>query len=371
MRVGILTGGGDCPGLNAVIRAVTKALIKTCGAEVIGIEDGYLGLIEQRVRPLDLRAVAGILTRGGTILGTHNAANPFNWQGRDVSAQCAEFARSQGLQAIVVIGGDGTMAISHKFSQYGIGMVGVPKTIDNDLLHTERTFGFDTAVAVVADALDRLQTTAQSHHRVMLVETMGRYAGWIALEAGLAGGADVILLPEVPYDIEAIAEVCRRREARQRFTLICVAEGAAPAGGSMTVAGTVAGSHDPVRLGGVANVLKLALEQRLTSEVRATILGHIQRGGTPTPFDRVLATQFGVHAAELVRAGQFNRLVVLREGRIASVPLADVAGGIRTVPLDHPLLTVARSIGVSLGVAGAPDVGAQRIAAAADEPAGE
>ena len=234
MKVGVLTGGGDCPGLNAVIRAVTKSLIAHAGAEVIGIEQGFLGLIERRSRPLPWDDVCGILGHGGTMLGTHNRANPFDYfgaGGADVSEGALAYAAELGLDALVVIGGDGSMAIAERFARQGLSVVGVPKTIDNDLYHNERSFGFDTAVAVVADALDRLETTGQSHGRVMILETMGRYAGWIALEAGLAGAADVILLPEIAYSLEAVAERCREREQRRRSTLICIAEGAAPAGG--------------------------------------------------------------------------------------------------------------------------------------------
>ena len=352
MKVGVLTGGGDCPGLNAVIRAVTKSLIAQAGAEVIGIEDGFLGLIERRVRPLRWDDVGGILSRGGTILGTHNRADPFAYfgaGGADVSAAALAYTAELGLDALVVIGGDGSMAIAERFARLGLPVVGVPKTIDNDLEHNERSFGFDTAVAIVADALGRLETTGQSHGRVMILETMGRYAGWIALEAGLAGAADVILLPEIAYTVAAVAARCREREARRRLTLICIAEGAAPAGGAMTVAECVAGSPDRLRLGGVAHVLRAQLQPLVESEVRATVLGHVQRGGAPTPFDRVLATHFGTHAAVMVRRGEFNRMVTLQGDVLGSVALAEVAGRNRRVPLDHPLLACARQIGVCLG----------------------
>jgi ATP-dependent phosphofructokinase / diphosphate-dependent phosphofructokinase len=353
MRVGILTGGGDCPGLNAVIRAVTKSLVRQCGAEVIGIEQGFLGLIERRVRPLDLRAVAGIVATGGTILGTHNRANPFGHfgaGGADVSDAVVAYVHELGLDAIVVIGGDGSMAISHRLSLKGVPIVGCPKTIDNDLEHTDRSFGFDTAVAIVVDALERLQTTGQSHGRVMICETMGRYAGWIALAAGVAGGADIILIPELPYDLDEVLRVCREREARQRFTVIAIAEGAMPRGGRMTVQQTIADSPDPIRLGGVGNALRAALQPHLDCEVRTTILGHVQRGGPPTAFDRVLATQYGHAAARLVGEGRFNRMVVLRGVEIDSVPLAEVAGRNRCVPHDHALLRAARDTGIGLGV---------------------
>jgi len=349
MRIGVLTGGGDCPGLNAVIRAVTKSLLRQCGAEVIGIEDGFAGLMgpQPRARTLDWDSVSGILMWGGTILGTSNRANPLASAGQ--LAQTLAHVRSLGLDALVAIGGDGTMAIAHGLASQGVPVVGVPKTIDNDIVGCERSFGFDTAVATVTEALERIQTTGQSHGRVMLVETMGRYAGWIALEAGLAGAADVILLPEIDFDVEAVAELCRARETRQRYTVICVGEGAKPRGGQLTVDRHISDSPDPVRLGGVVHVLREALQQRLDSEVRATVLGHVQRGGAPTPFDRVLATQFGNQAAQLVMAGQFNRMVTLQDGRLGSIELAHVAHQNRLVPLDHPLLQAARQTGVSLG----------------------
>ncbi|WP_144328796.1 6-phosphofructokinase [Tepidimonas charontis] len=349
MRIGILTGGGDCPGLNAVIRAVTKSLLRQCGAEVIGIHDGFGGLMgpAPHVRPLDWASVSGILMRGGTILGTSNRANPLRSEA-DAERTLAH-AHALGLQALVVIGGDGSMAIAHGLSQRGLPIVGVPKTIDNDIVGCERSFGFDTAVATVTEAIERLQTTAESHGRVMIVETMGRYAGWIALEAGIAGAADVILLPEIDYDIDAVAAVCRARAQRQRYTLICIGEGAKPVGGERTVQAWLPDSPDPVRLGGVAHALRAALQPRLDCEVRATVLGHVQRGGAPTPFDRVLATQFGNEAAQLIMRGEFNRMVTLRDGRLGSIALSDVVHGTRQVPLDHPLLRTARQIGVSLG----------------------
>ncbi|MDX1440825.1 MAG: ATP-dependent 6-phosphofructokinase, partial [Rubricoccaceae bacterium] len=316
MKVGVLTGGGDCPGLNAVIRAVTKSLLLGCGAEVVGFEDGFLGLIEGRYQNLDYRAVSGILTRGGTILGTSNRANPFSYFGKDgadVSDDVVARYREMNLDALVVIGGDGTMTIAHRLQQKGMAIVGVPKTIDNDLVGTDRTFGFDTAVYVAADAMDRLHSTAQSHHRVMILETMGRYAGWIALHAGVASGADVILLPEFPYEIDVVAETCLKRErGGQRFTIIAIAEGAKPKGGELAVKKIIEDSPDPIRLGGAGNVLQNELEGMLDSEVRTTILGHVQRGGTPTPFDRILSTHFGAHAASIVESGSSGVMVALQ-----------------------------------------------------------
>ena len=350
MHVGILTGGGDCPGLNAVIRAVTLALINECGARVTGIERGFWGLVERKARPLGTQDVAGILAEGGTILGTHNTCNPFKYpDGSDRSEDAIAFAKDLGLDALVAIGGDGTMSIAHRFEHMGLPVVGVPKTIDNDLALTERTFGFDSAVAVVAEALDRLATTARSHGRVMIAETMGRYAGWIALEGGMAGGANVILLPEVPFSVEAVARLCQDRESRGLATLICIAEGAHAQGQGMTVRDTLAHSPDPLRLGGVGAVLAQQLQPRLQSEVRATLLGHVQRGGSPTPFDRVLATRFGWAAAELLRQRRFGVMVALQGDGVTQVPLAEVAGKNRPVPLDHPLLAAAEGLGISLG----------------------
>ncbi|WP_425260770.1 6-phosphofructokinase [Rubrivivax sp. RP6-9] len=352
MHIGILTGGGDCPGLNAVIRAVTLSLINETGARVTGIERGFLGLLTDGHRPLDTAAVAGILAEGGTILGTHNKCDPFHYfgaGGADVSAQAMDCVRRLGIDALVVIGGDGTMAIAHKFQALGLPVVGVPKTIDNDLVCTDRTFGFDSAVAIVAEALDRLATTARSHGRVMIAETMGRYAGWIALEGGMAGGADVILLPEVPFSVEAVAAHCRAREQRGQPTLVCIAEGAKPQGGALTVQRTIADSPDPLRLGGVGQWLQQQLEPLLASEVRTTLLGHVQRGGAPTAFDRILATRFGYHAAQLVKGGQFGRMVALQGDVCTSVPLDQVAGRCRNVPPDDLLVLAARGIGVALG----------------------
>ncbi|MCZ2104040.1 MAG: ATP-dependent 6-phosphofructokinase [Comamonadaceae bacterium] len=350
MRVGVLTGGGDCPGLNAVIRAVTKSLIHHGRCEVLGILDGFEGLMGEAPRavPLDWERVSGILHVGGTMLGTSNSANPL----RDAAtlAQVARNVQALALDVVVAIGGDGTMSLAHGVAEAtGLQCVGVPKTIDNDIAHCERSFGFDTAVATATEALRRIESTANSHHRVMIVETMGRHAGWLALEAGLAGAADVILLPEIDHDVQAVAAHCRAREARQRYSIICIGEGAKARGAGETVREQVAGSPDPVRLGGVGHVLRLQLQPLLNSEVRTTVLGHVQRGGEPTPFDRVLATRFGHHAAELVLARRFGEMVTLSGARISSVAMACVANVQRTVPPDHELVTMARDIGVCLG----------------------
>ncbi|MBN9573392.1 6-phosphofructokinase [Alicycliphilus denitrificans] len=352
MRIGVLTGGGDCPGLNAVIRAVTKSLIQHGhgkGVEVLGILDGFEGLMGDapRARPLVWDRVSGILHMGGTILGTSNSANPLKDEA--TLEQVRRNVRALGLDVVVAIGGDGTMSLAHGLQQIGLACVGVPKTIDNDIALCERSFGFDTAVATATDALRRVESTANSHHRVMIVETMGRHAGWLALESGIAGAADVILLPEIDYDLQTIVRRCRERERRQRYTIICIGEGAKPRGGEITVRERVADSPDPVRLGGVGHVLRQQLQPHLKSEVRTTVLGYVQRGGDPTPFDRVLATRFGHHAAQLVIAGQLDRMVTLQDGRIGSVEIARVANTQRKVPPDHDLITMARDIGVCLG----------------------
>ena len=357
-RIGLLTGGGDCPGLNAVIRAVTKAAIGG-GLEVIGIEDGYLGLIENRLRRLTALDVSGILTLGGTILGSSNKANPSRYavpkpeggfEIRDVCEQVVKNYHAAGLDAIVVMGGDGTMSGASRLIELGLNFVGVPKTIDNDLWSTDITFGHDTAVTTASEAMDKVHTTASSHHRVMVVELMGRYAGWLTLRSGLASGADIILIPEIPFDIESIVRKCTaRNRGGKGFTIIAAGEGAKPAGGKQFVDRVDDTSPDPIRLGGVARFVAEQVEKMTGLESRSIILGHVQRGGTPTPSDRILATQFGFHAFELLMGGQLNRLVVSHEGLISSVPIAEVADKVRTVPLDHPLIKAARAIGTCMG----------------------
>ena len=356
-RIGVLTGGGDCPGLNAVIRAVTKAALSG-GIEVVGIEDGYLGLIEDRLRALSYLDVSGILTRGGTILGSCNRANPAayhvreggKWVVRDIRDQVVETCRERGLDAIVVIGGDGTMNGAVDLIDLGLNIVGVPKTIDNDLWATEVTFGHDTAVTTAAEALDKVHTTASSHHRVMVVELMGRYAGWLTLHAGVASGADVILIPEIPFDMgKVVAKCVERSRGGKGFTIIAVGEGAVPVGGTQFVDHVDEASPDPIRLGGVGRYVADQVERLTGLDGRAIVLGHIQRGGTPTPHDRLLATQFGYHAYELLAAGRFGRLVVQQNGRIDSVDIHEVARKVRTVPRDSPRIQAARAIGPCFG----------------------
>lgn len=359
-RIGIMTGGGDCPGLNAVIRAVAKTAMSMDGFEVWGIEDGFLGLIENRLYQLSRDHVSNILTRGGTILGTSNKANPARFAvGRgsdgepifeDVTPAVLKTINGHRLDAIVCIGGDGTMSGAMGLVNHGVRIIGVPKTIDNDLMCTDITFGFRTAVTTATEALDKIHTTASSHHRVMVVEIMGRNAGWLTLESGIASGSDVILIPEIPYDLGLVCDSCLgRAKYGKAFTIVAVSEGARAIDGNQVVKRVVADSPDPIRLGGIANVLCEQIAERTGLESRATILGHVQRGGTPIPEDRVLGTSFGYHAMELLRAKRFNELVVMRDGRLGSVPLANVAGKQRLVPRDHPLIAAARGIGTSFG----------------------
>jgi 6-phosphofructokinase 1 len=354
-RIGVLTGGGDAPGLNAVIRAVVKSAANH-GCEVVGIEDSFDGLIEPgRTRVLTPRDVTGILRVGGTILGTTNRGNPFAYpvktsEGvRDYSERCIEMFHALGLEALIVIGGDGTLSISHQFHLRGVPLVGVPKTIDNDIPETTNCFGFDSAVSFATDAIDRLHTTAESHHRVMVVEVMGRYAGWIGLYAGVAGGADVILIPEIPFDLKKVAShILARERLGARFSIVVVSEGAKPQGGGVSVVkegdlGTVE------RLGGLGARVASELESLTGKETRWVVLGHLQRGGAPTSFDRVLATRFGAKAFELVSHGQFGQMVAFHPPDIVAVPLDRIVGRTRNVPVDFDVVRAARAVGVSLG----------------------
>ena len=354
-RIGVMTGGGDAPGLNAVIRAVVKSAYN-CKCEVIGLEDSFDGLIEpDRSRPLTPKDVTGILRIGGTILGTTNRGNPFAYPvdtsggQRDYSERCVEMFHALKLDALVVIGGDGTLAIAHEFSKRGIPLVGVPKTIDNDIVETTNTFGFDSAVSFATDAIDRLHTTAEAHHRVMVVEVMGRYAGWIALYSGLGGGADVILIPEIPFDGDKIAERIRARDAfGARFSIVVVAEGAKPVGGKVSLIKEAKGELVE-RLGGMGASVAVDIEKRTGRETRTVVLGHLQRGGAPTSFDRVLATRLGARAVELLLQGQFGTMVAFHPPDIVAVPLEKVVGRTRNVPLDFDVIRTARAMGISLG----------------------
>lgn len=358
-RIAVLTGGGDCPGLNAVIRAVTKTAINRHKLEVWGIEDGYEGLIEDRMRLLSYNDVSGILTAGGTILGASNKANPFSYPvqsgkrvvKRDVSDACVANLGKHGIQALICIGGDGTMISAADFVKKGVTVMGVPKTIDNDVWGTDITFGFNTAVTTATEAIDKIHTTASSHHRVMIVEVMGRYAGWIALHSGVASGSDVILIPEIPYELDKIANfVLARSKKGRRFSIITVAEGAKPKGGKQVIQETIKDSPDPVRLGGISNMLVDQLSKRTGLSCRGVNLGHVQRGGSPTPIDRVLATNFGHHALELLMKGQANQLVVWKCGGLDAVPLSRVARKIKTVKRNDPLIAAAKAVGTSFGI---------------------
>ncbi|OHB56335.1 MAG: 6-phosphofructokinase [Planctomycetes bacterium RBG_13_44_8b] len=357
--IAVMTGGGDCPGLNAVIRSVTKTAISKFGLKVWGIQDGYLGLIENRMDALSYDDVSNILTVGGTILGSSNVANPFKFpvtigkqkQFRDVSDKCIEVLQSHNIDALICIGGDGTMISAAEFAKKGVTIIGVPKTIDNDLYGTDITFGFNTAVTTATEAIDKVHTTASSHHRVMIVEVMGRYAGWIALHAGVASGADIILMPEIPYRLDKICDFVFARSKRgRRFSIIVAAEGAREIGGEIVIAKKLQFSPDPIRLGGIAHVLVAEISGQTELDCREVILGHVQRGGTPTPFDRVLATNFGHFAIEILMKGIKGHLVVLKDGKLSSIALSKVADRIKTVPKNHHLIKAALAVGTSFGV---------------------
>jgi ATP-dependent phosphofructokinase / diphosphate-dependent phosphofructokinase len=338
MRIGVLTGGGDCPGLNPVIRAIVKTAQKL-GHETVGIRDGWKGLIENIILPLDRDAISGILHRGGTILGT-SRTNPYKKeQGEETVLQTL---RDNGIDALIPIGGEDTLGVAVKLHKAGVGIVGVPKTIDNDLLGTDFTFGFDTAVNVAMEAIDRLHTTADSHHRILVCEVMGRHAGWIAWYAGVAGGADVVLVPERPFTIEDVCERIRRRhDTGKRFSIVVVSEGAKldtgeaeDADGSYVLASMKKDAFGHVRLGGVGKVLADEIEDRLGWETRHTVLGHIQRGGSPTAFDRVLGTRYGVRAAQLVHEGRFGRMVALVGNHIADIDITEISSATKTLDPD-------------------------------------
>jgi phosphofructokinase-like protein len=332
MRVGILTGGGDCPGLNAVIRAVVRKGITYYNFDVLGIKNGWLGLIEGRIIPLDLNAISGILPRGGTILGT-TRTNPFKIEDGvgKIFAQIEKFE----MDAVIAVGGEDTLGVALKLCDRGLRCVGVPKTIDNDLSGTDYTFGFDTAVSIVTEALDRLHTTAEAHHRVMVVEVMGRHAGWIAVEGGIAGGADIILIPEFPFDIDDIcSQIIKRRERGKSFSIVVVAEGAQPKDASLITQTDERDSFGHVRLGGIGTMIAREIERCIHIETRVTVLGHVQRGGTPTAFDRVLATRLGIAAIDLVHEGTFGHMVGLQGNKVVSVPLSEALAELKTVDKD-------------------------------------
>lgn len=332
MRIGLLSGGGDAPGINAVVRAVVRKGIQSYGYEILGIKDGWHGLLENELLPLDLKSVSGILPRGGSILGT-SRINPFKRE--KGPERIRENARKAGIEAIIAIGGDDTLSVASKMGSYGLRCIGVPKTIDNDLLGTDYTFGFMTAVSTATEALDRLHTTAETHQRVMILEVMGRYTGWIALEAGLAGGADIILIPEKPFTIGEICRYIKQRQKRGRnFSIIVVAEGAKPRGGREVVYSESVDEFGHIRLGGIGYYVGREIEKCMNIETRVVVLGHIQRGGSPIAFDRILATRFGIAAVDLVYKSKFGLMVAIQGNKIVSVPLKEVVGKRKTVDLE-------------------------------------
>ncbi|MGC9667283.1 6-phosphofructokinase [Planosporangium sp. 12N6] len=332
MRIGVLTGGGDCPGLNAVIRAVVRKGVSTYGHEFIGFRDGWRGPLEGLTRPLGVPEVRGILPRGGTILGS-SRTNPFKIDGG--VEQITTNLVDHGIDALIAIGGEDTLGVAAKLTDLGVNVVGVPKTIDNDLGATDYTFGFDTAVNIAMEAIDRLHTTAESHHRTLVVEVMGRHAGWIALHSGMAGGANVILLPERHFDVEQVAAYVEKRFETQYAPIVVVAEGATPIEGQMVLQNQELDAFGHVRLGGIGQWLAEQLEKRTGKEARTVVLGHIQRGGTPTAFDRVLATRFGLNAIDAAHDGDFGKMVALRGTDIVRVPLAEATRELKTVPVER------------------------------------
>ena len=351
-RIGILTGGGDCPGLNPAIRAVAKIAFFCHGAEVIGFCDGFEGLINNQTRKLTWEDVSGILTLGGTILGTSNRANPFAYgeKRKDVSRQALKNFRSLKLNSLICIGGDGTLHIAHRLHQLGIPVVGIPKTIDNDVEATDFTIGFDSAVAVATESIDNIHSTAESHHRVMIVEVMGRYTGWLALYAGVAGGGDVVLIPELPFDIKKVCrELVRRSKIGKRFSIVVVAEGVKPGDSKLVIKRRVKGSTDPIRLGGVSYRIAEQIEDITGLEARVIILGHLQRGGKPTDFDRILATQFGKKAIDLIVSERFGYMTSLQGGKITSVPIKSGIARQKKVTPDLPLIEAAKAVGTCFG----------------------
>lgn len=360
-KIGVMTAGGDCPGLNAVIRAVVKTAIQEYGLEVVGIKHGYRGLYlgGDEFVPLGLHDVSGIISRGGTILYSSNKDNLFDYtyidehgrqQRGDVSDKGVENLEKAGIDAMVIIGGDGTLTSARDFSRKGVKIIGVPKTIDNDLSSTDTTFGFDTAVATATESIDRLRTTAESHSRIIVVEVMGRYAGFIAIASALAGGADAALIPEIPYDINKVAETVKANRARgKNFALVVVAEGAKPKDGDIVISKIVENSPDPIRLGGIGEVIAGQLEHLAGLECRATILGHTQRGGTPTANDRILSTRYGAYAVELLMKGKFGNMVTLNGADLGYASLENVIGKNKAVEKNGYWVKAARAVHMCLG----------------------
>lgn len=357
MRIAINTGGGDAPGLNAAIRAATLAALKR-GWEVYGIRNGYGSIYtDEPFVKLDERSVRGITMQGGTILGTANRGNPFDMpyrredgteDTRDVSDRLVETFEEHGIDALIAIGGDGSMHIAHQLVQKGLNIVGVPKTIDNDIWGCDVSLGFDTARSIATEAIDRITTTAESHQRIMVVEVMGRYAGWIALYSGLASTADVILLPEIPFRYGSVVEkIEERRSKGKEYTMVVAAEGATPEGGELVTKGKSAGQQ--VRLGGIGGEVAAELSERTGQESRSVVLGHLQRGGSPTTYDRLISLRFGAAAVRCVEDGDYNKLVTLSDNRMARIPIDSIAGKMKKVPLDSDIVQTARDVGINLG----------------------
>ena len=357
-RIGILTAGGDCPGLNAVVRAVSKNALQN-GVEVLGFKNGFDGLVRNEFIHITPQTVSGILTLGGTILGSSNIANPFNYtlppfgtpeKPTDMSGVVLHNFKENQLDALITIGGDGTLHMSQQFVELGMPIVAVPKTIDNDLSATDQTFGFDSALAIATEAIDRLHTTAQSHHRVMIVETMGRYAGWIALRSALAGGGDIVLIPEIPYNDDVIVQcILDRKSKGKTFSIVVAAEGAKNEKGEQAVARTVAGSTDAIRLGGIASKISDMIESKTGIESRACVLGHTQRGGTPTAFDRWLSTLYGAKAMDMVLEGKFGCMAALRGFKMTEVTIADAISQLKRVDPHGEEVKSALEVGMSFG----------------------
>ncbi|HEY3308613.1 MAG TPA: 6-phosphofructokinase [Desulfuromonadaceae bacterium] len=357
--IGILTGGGDCPGLNAVIRGVVKSAIIRHNWQVIGIEDGFDGLLDlNKCRPLNLDSVRGILPRGGTILGTTNRGNPFSCpeeqNGKiihvDYSDQVLQNVKKLGIDALIAVGGEGSLKIALDLYKKGIPVVGVPKTIDNDLRETDLTFGYNTALETATDALDKLHTTAESHHRVMILEVMGRYAGWIALESGIAGGADVILIPEIPFSIQSICSSIKERSNRgSHFSIIVAAEGAFPQGGERIVAKEADERYTIERLGGIGQYVAKKIEQCLEMDVRVTVLGHLQRGGSPSTFDRALGSRFGTKAVDMVARGEFGNMTCLVGRSIVSASIEEATRDLKLVDPQGEIVRTAKDLGIMVG----------------------
>jgi phosphofructokinase-like protein len=351
-RIGVLTGGGDCPGLNPAIRAVTKTAFHHHDAEMIGFKDGFEGLIKGMTEKLTWEDVSGIMTLGGTILGTSNRANPFAYgeEKKDVSKKTLRNFRKLKLDCLICIGGDGTLNITYKLHKLGVPVVGIPKTIDNDVNATDFTIGFDSAVAVATECIDNIHSTAESHHRVMIVELMGRYTGWLALFAGVAGGGDVILIPEIPFDTEKVCqELVRRSKIGKRFSIVVVAEGVKLNESELVIKRRVKESTDPIRLGGVGYRIAELIERITGLESRVIILGHLQRGGKPTDFDRILATQFGKMAVDLAIAKKFGYMTSVQGGEITSVPIRFGIRGTKKVTPKLPLIKAAKAVGTCFG----------------------